>query len=122
MDYRKIYAERYGIVIPEGYDIHHVDLNHDNNDIANLLLMPHGLHMRLHKCIQSGISTIAQEALRFEYCGMPAHCSSSSEILKEYAEVYAEVFYWSAAKDFEELRAKGQRGWMPYNYNEFRHE
>ena len=69
MDYRKIYAERYRIVIPEGYDIHHVDLNHDNNDIANLLLMPHDLHMRLHKCIQSGISTIAQEALR---CNLPS--------------------------------------------------
>lgn len=122
INYRKMYAERYNITIPEGYDIHHIDLNHDNNDIVNLLLLPHDLHMRLHKCIQSGICSIASEAMNFRFCNMPAHCSISAEILKEYAGVYAEVFYWSAAKDFEELRARGCEGWMPYNYNEFRYE
>ena len=35
--------------IPEGYEIHHRDLNHENNDISNLQLLPKTEHRRLHK-------------------------------------------------------------------------
>ena len=34
--------------IPEGYEIHHRDLNPDNNDIANLQLLTVAEHRRLH--------------------------------------------------------------------------
>ena len=122
INYRKLYAERYSITIPEGYDVHHIDLNHENNEIGNLLLLPHDLHMKLHKCIQSGIRAIASEALSFRFVNMPTHCPLTAEILSEYTEVYTQVFYWSAAKDFEELKVTGHNGWMPYNYSQFRHE
>lgn len=32
----------------EGFDIHHLDGNHDNNDPANLVLIEHSDHMMLH--------------------------------------------------------------------------
>lgn len=35
--------------VPEGYDIHHVDGNRQNNEIENLACMPRGEHARLHK-------------------------------------------------------------------------
>src|SRR5215469_4924479 len=34
--------------IPKGYHIHHIDGNHDNNDITNLQCLSPGDHQRLH--------------------------------------------------------------------------
>ena len=34
----------------DGFDIHHVDGNHMNDDPANLVLIEHDDHMRLHGC------------------------------------------------------------------------
>ncbi len=34
--------------IPEGYDVHHRDFNHDNNDLANLELVTKEEHRRIH--------------------------------------------------------------------------
>lgn len=34
--------------IPAGYDIHHRDENHDNNDISNFQCLPRGVHQRHH--------------------------------------------------------------------------
>ena len=34
--------------IPDGYEIHHRDFNHDNNNISNLQLLPKAEHRRLH--------------------------------------------------------------------------
>lgn len=40
--------EYYNGTIPQGYDIHHIDLNKDNNDISNLKLISKSEHMKLH--------------------------------------------------------------------------
>lgn len=34
--------------LAEGFDIHHIDANHKNNDPENLVLIEHADHMRLH--------------------------------------------------------------------------
>lgn len=34
--------------IPEGYEIHHRDFNHDNNDISNLELVTKEEHKEIH--------------------------------------------------------------------------
>lgn len=34
--------------LAEGFDIHHLDGNHDNNDPPNLVLIEHEDHLRLH--------------------------------------------------------------------------
>ena len=36
------------VEIPQGFDVHHIDGDHSNNDPANLCLMDHVSHMRLH--------------------------------------------------------------------------
>lgn len=122
MDYRKLYEENYGITIPSSYDIHHIDLNHDNNSLDNLLMIPHELHMRLHKCLQSGLRSFAVESMSFAYCGSPSHCVYQAEALRDYADVYSALFYWSAKKEFEDKYPIGYSGYKPYNYNEFRNE
>jgi hypothetical protein len=34
--------------IKDGFDVHHLDGDHDNNDPANLVLIEHSDHMMLH--------------------------------------------------------------------------
>ena len=45
--YRHIYEAAYG-PIPEGYHIHHIDGNHQNNDPSNLMAVTPEEHARLH--------------------------------------------------------------------------
>ena len=39
--------------IPEGYDVHHRDFNHDNNDISNLELVTKDAHKKIHAAVKS---------------------------------------------------------------------
>ena len=47
-NYRTAFKKYYGIDIPNGYEIHHIDLDRNNNDINNLLLLPVKLHHEYH--------------------------------------------------------------------------
>lgn len=40
-------------VIPEGYDIHHIDFDKRNNDITNLQMLPEREHHRLHQAMKT---------------------------------------------------------------------
>lgn len=51
MNYRKIYEMTLMEKIPKNFEIHHIDLNHNNNDIKNLIAIPKSLHQNFHKCI-----------------------------------------------------------------------
>lgn len=46
--YRLKYKKYYNIDFSNNYEIHHIDLNHNNNDIENLLLLPKKLHRKYH--------------------------------------------------------------------------
>jgi len=46
--HRKIYEQHYGIKIPEGMEIHHIDGHHSNNDINNLKLVTWQEHYDIH--------------------------------------------------------------------------
>lgn len=45
--HRVVWAYYYG-KIPKGYDIHHRDLDKDNNDISNLQMLTNSEHRKLH--------------------------------------------------------------------------
>ncbi len=47
-NYRTKYKRYYGIEFGSEYVVHHIDLNHSNNDISNLVLLPRSLHGRYH--------------------------------------------------------------------------
>jgi len=46
-NYRNLYEKHYG-KIPNNWDIHHIDFNHNNNDIKNLIAVPKLVHMVIH--------------------------------------------------------------------------
>lgn len=49
MSYRNIWERHNGRKIPEGFEIHHLDGNHDNNDPTNLLCVSIEEHLEIHK-------------------------------------------------------------------------
>ena len=55
--------------VPEGYDVHHIDGNRQNNSIHNLELIEHSEHMRIHSinnknCVGRIISDKTKEKIR----------------------------------------------------------
>ena len=43
--------EYYHDIIPRSYEVHHIDLNKDNNNIKNLRLMSNKAHQKLHSAL-----------------------------------------------------------------------
>ena len=51
-NYREKFKKHYGIVVDgTKYHIHHIDLNHDNNSIDNLMILPADLHKSYHDAL-----------------------------------------------------------------------
>ena len=48
MNYRKLYENKIG-KIPNDWEIHHIDFNHNNNDIDNLIAIPKIVHVVIHQ-------------------------------------------------------------------------
>ena len=51
IDYRKKFKNHYNIDFSNYYEIHHIDMNHENNDIDNLMILPKELHEEYHKLV-----------------------------------------------------------------------
>lgn len=66
MNYRKIYEIALKEKVPKDFDVHHIDLNHENNDIKNLVAIPKTLHQKFHKCVNE-IEQIRNN-FKFEIC------------------------------------------------------
>lgn len=51
-DYCKVYEDAFGITWDRRkYEIHHIDGDHSNNDISNLILLPRALHRDIHTAL-----------------------------------------------------------------------
>jgi len=48
INYRKLYELNIG-KIPDNWEIHHIDFNHNNNKIDNLIAVPSMVHMVIHQ-------------------------------------------------------------------------
>lgn len=55
--------------IPDGYEIHHRDFNHDNNDIANLELVTKDEHQRIHAACKKQKSPPKKSKFTCAVCG-----------------------------------------------------
>ncbi len=93
--------------IPEGYEIHHRDFNHDNNDISNLELLQREEHIAIHKELKKNKKPVMKkEKFVCVYCG------------KEYEAFHvgsnkycsAECRYAAAREQYDETRVCPQCG------------
>lgn len=79
--------------IPDGYEIHHRDFNHDNNDIANLELVTKDEHKRIHAerkiAHKKSAFTCAVCGKEFQAVnrGNNAYCSATCKKVAERARV-----------------------------------
>lgn len=120
MNYRRLYEKHYGIKIPPEYDVHHIDFNHDNDEIENLILLPKKLHQRLHKSYMDNFGIITIDLFKYSCCANQLWDSIFSERLKEAAQIYNDLQFWASCREMEILRKKGQIGPMCFSYDDFR--
>lgn len=99
-NYRKIYADYYGIVLSPEYAIHHIDGNRSNNEINNLLLLPRKLHSKYHfyKNIMDGWdkNTRLSEIYPNTYL---------VDAIRKFSDACEECFYWYKVKDLMDMGA-----------------
>lgn len=116
MDYRKKYKDCFKIQFGKEYDIHHIDFNHENNDIENLLLLPNDLHQRLHK-VKTDYGIFLDKKMNvFTDIETQLSCSIMAKAMQEISKIYDEIQIWVSMKEHEQ---KGIYN-APFNYNQFR--
>lgn len=121
MNYRKYYAEFYGIKFGPEYHIHHINFNREDNSIGNLILLPAELHNRLHKCRQQNV--LLDGVDNFKYIKGNLICGMCADTLRELADIYDALFEWVAKREAEYMAVMagepGKTCGCP-NYNSFR--
>lgn len=100
-DYRQLYKKYYGIEFGAQYDIHHIDENRNNNNISNLLLLPHNTHENLHLLLIDHDRYSDYDFREFIY-------SKNLELirLELYAQTLQELSYWNGIKQLMDLNIK----------------
>lgn len=69
MKYRQLYKKYYGIEFGADYEVHHIDMNHSNNSINNLILLPKELHRKLHQAsIDTPYYDYYKSIFTFSFC------------------------------------------------------
>ncbi len=116
MDYRKKYKDYFKIQFGKEYDIHHIDFNHKNNDIDNLLLLPKDLHRRLHKVKYYYGPFLDRQINVFSDIESQLSCSIMAESMLEISKIYDELQIWVSMKEEEQKEYHNSY----INYNRFR--
>ena len=106
-DYRKFYAEHYGIKWdPKKFQVHHIDGDRSNNSIENLVLLPTELHQLFHKTPVHDYSANNEPAETFNNCRARFEKAVFnggrdwlfSEELPRYLDMMAKMVFWGFIK------------------------
>lgn len=84
-----------GVHVPDTFDIHHIDLNRDNNDINNLVALPKELHNQYHKLYPNQI--LDYELKWFKGSGFLTY---NIDKLKAFIDIYTQCCYWVCYRDY----------------------
>lgn len=90
--YRKKFKEYYGVSFGCEYDIHHLDLDHNNNDISNLMILPRELHNRYHY-LRNEYENGVEIGCDIVGTGVN-HSNLSMDIVEEFIKVLRECNKW----------------------------
>lgn len=121
MDYRKLYETHYGIKIPPGFEIHHIDQNRNNNNIKNLLLLPKRLHSQLHWVNNTLFAYFDNSKKILQIMSNAHHCNYLSSTVEMWRVLCEEMPQWIRRKEYEDSYKEGFRGWDDgFNYDMFR--
>lgn len=106
MGYREDYEKQYKVVLNNDWDIHHIDYDHSNNDMDNLVALPRYLHEKLHKAYNRFTMykcdfTVSDIRLHSGFC-----CSHTifMQTLAEYISVLEECVPFMNMRNFLKMR------------------
>ena len=102
VDYRKFYAQYYGIEVGKEFDIHHIDFDRSNNDPSNLLMLPKNLHKRYHLILTAFNCYTTNKKVTINL-GLNDIDSTKVKILKHLYPTMKECFKWKEYRDQRSL-------------------
>lgn len=97
MNYRKKFEQHYGIKLSKEYEVHHIDLDRNNNDISNLLILPKKLHKEYHACLNSINTGKEKHKICFDariYGNSVSTNSYQMVLVKRVVDVLSECSIW----------------------------
>lgn len=99
-NYRTKFKRYYNIDFSSDYAIHHIDLNHDNNDINNLMILPRSLHQQYHYYV-NGTEKTGQKYVRGINVIIRNHCHTYDLIaMEQLINVMYECSIWADYKKY----------------------
>lgn len=98
-NYRKFYEKSLGIKIPNRFVIHHLDLNHYNNDIDNLLMLPRKLHEEYHRLSSKICDCQLDIKISSHMSGFRSQLYKIN-LLNTFMNTYTECVKWMDFKNF----------------------
>lgn len=104
-DFRKYYEEYYNIKISPEFDIHHIDLNHSNNNIDNLIMIPKILHNKYHYLINQlgGLDNNSKLSVLGKINILNGN-AYDVDLMKEFCEVMIDLRKWTNLKIKNEFK------------------
>lgn len=100
MDYRELYQEATGRRLKPTAHVHHLDGNHENNKLSNLLAMPSTLHGRFHYLRSQLTDALKNYLDMMNYLdGRNPGGYDYSSMMAEYENVREEMHFWKCVKD-----------------------
>ena len=88
-DYRKLFKKHYNIEFSSNFVVHHIDLNHENNDINNLMILPKKLHQKYHFLLTT-LNVDKSSIVKFE-TRITGNCANTNTYRINMIEKLAEV-------------------------------
>ena len=104
-NYRLKFKAHYGFAVPNGFVIHHIDLDHYNNDICNLLLLPSELHHKYHYYLNATMPANAEDKFkRVINCKVYGNAlnvdSYNNSMIKGLVETLEDIAMWVDYKKY----------------------
>ena len=119
MNYRKLYERHYGIKIPLGFHIHHIDGNRENNEIRNLILLPGKVHSELHLVRTSLLGFRDDDIMKM--LNSPHNLQWFKAQFMSLVEIMPDLEFWTIAKEMEDFAiSQGSFNNGKYSYEAFR--
>lgn len=100
-NYKKTYEKYCNIKTPRGYEIHHIDLNRQNNSIENLVMLSRKLHQRYHLLLNSLPSNLViNKKISSIIEGGQGTNQFLLDVIKEFVDVKNECDKWCDYKNY----------------------
>lgn len=101
--YKDIYRRAFKIDWERGkYDIHHINHDHEDNRVENLILLPKDLHQKLHSLLKSARydwnDTIVNLIITMQMLAENGEPAMEIKWMKEYSDLLIEISMWGFLK------------------------